>query len=295
MHSSTRISSPVRRPWRWRPELLGGVHLRHAERRSVGVGLHEERHAQLIDDCGGVDLLAAAQEEFAGEVDAVPGQRALGGDLVEGDDRRGHRARRVGNLHHVEVALQPAVLARRSVDDDQRIVECLALTVDRHREVVLVHLPLSSVGGRAVPVAVVQVDDRDVVFRVVERRFDLRGALESDLPLGGVAARQEGDFEFFHRSCGCVVAGMRRRSDPCAPGTPCGGPLRCAARAPSGVVNVFVAEVEDLLHHARILPGLGVPGVDRQHAVEVVECRPPGVEAVVQASALEVECRVFGL
>lgn len=46
------------------------------------------------------------------------------------------------------------------------------------------------------PVAVVQVDDRDVVFRVVERRFDLRGALESDLPLGGVAARQEGDFEF---------------------------------------------------------------------------------------------------
>ena len=95
--------------------------------------------------------------------------------------------------------MQASVLARRAVDDDERIVEDLSHPVDRERKVVLVELPLPAVGGRVVPVAVVQVDDCDVVFRVVERRLDLCGALQGDLPLGGVAACQKGNLESFHQ------------------------------------------------------------------------------------------------
>ncbi len=143
----------------------------------AGVGFHEERQPQPGDDRLGVAGLSALQEHLAGEVESVAGERALGRDLVEGHHRRGHRARRVRDAHHVEIALQAAVLARRAVDDDQRVVERAATAVDRDREVVLVHLPRAAVGRGVVPVAPVQVDERDVVFFAIERRFDLCGAL----------------------------------------------------------------------------------------------------------------------
>ena len=189
-------------------KLLRGVHLRYAERRAVGVRLHEQGHSQFRDDLRRVERFAAAQEDLAGQVD-TPCERAFGGDLVEGDDRRGHRARRIGNAHHVEVALQLAVLAGRAVNDDQRVVERLAHTVDGDREIILVHLPLPPVGGRMVPVAAVEVDDRDVVFRVVEGRLDLGGALKGDFPFGRIAARQEGYLQTCHfRGCIYLCIGI---------------------------------------------------------------------------------------
>ncbi len=96
--------------------------------------------------CAGSTASPLAQEDLAGQVD-TPCERAFGGDLVEGDDRRGHRARRIGNAHHVEVALQLAVLAGRAVNDDQRVVERFAHTVDGDREIILVHLPLAARRG----------------------------------------------------------------------------------------------------------------------------------------------------
>ena len=77
--------------------------------------------------------------------------------------------------------MQTAVLARRAVNQDQGVVECFVLAVDGDREVVFIDLPLPSVGRRVVPVAAVQVDEGYVVFRRIERRCDLCGALERDL------------------------------------------------------------------------------------------------------------------
>ena len=44
----------------------------------------------------------------------------------------------------------------------------------------------------------VEVYDRNVVFFVVQRRFDLRGALKRDFPFGRIAARHEGNLQTCH-------------------------------------------------------------------------------------------------
>ncbi len=250
MHSSTRISSPCAKAAAMAAgSSSGGVDFRDAERRAVGVGFHEEGQPQVGDDPRRIERLVPAEEHLAGEVDAASRERALGGDLVEGDDRRDHRARRIGNAHHVEVALQPAVLAGRAVDDDERVVELPPLAFHGEREVVLVHLPLPPVRRRVVPVAAMQVDYRDVVFPAVQRRGDLCGALQGDLPFGRVAAREECYFQFFHRCpcrlyrfyCFAVRLGrLRGCRGPCsgtpespAPSRRTAGPRRCPCRGPA--------------------------------------------------------------
>ena len=151
MHSSIRISSPWANAASMAAGSSSGVWtFVTPKRRTAGVGFYEKRHAQFRDDFRRVERLAPAQENFACEVDTAR-QRAFGGDFVEGDDRRGHRARRIGNAHHVEVSLQFAVLAGRAVDDDEGIVERFSFTVYGDRKVVLVHLPLAAVGRRVVP------------------------------------------------------------------------------------------------------------------------------------------------
>ena len=66
-------------------------------------------------------------------------------------------------------------------------------------------LAAAIVVGESFFVAAVEIDDCDVVFRVVEGRFDLCGALEGDLPLGRISAGQEGYLQTCHfRGCICL-------------------------------------------------------------------------------------------
>ena len=68
----------------------GSFDARHAEAAARGVGLDEERQSQFGRECVGIDGVAAADEPFARQPYARDGDGALGRNLVEGDDRRGH-------------------------------------------------------------------------------------------------------------------------------------------------------------------------------------------------------------
>ena len=181
-------------------------------------------HSSIRISSLSVDAVAA-EEKAPGQRNPEFGYGAFGRNFVEGDHRRGHRTGGVRNPHHVEVTLQTAVLARCAVNQNQGVVESFAVAVDGDREVVFIDLPLPSVGRRVVPVAAVQVDEGYVVFRRIERRCDLCGALERDLPFRGVAARHQGNVESFHiRGCRCPYAGTKEfhRSFPRIAGPPGG-------------------------------------------------------------------------
>ena len=176
-------------------QLFPRFDFRDAEAASAGVRLDEQRQARLV----GIDLTVTVEQNLAGHVQTRSVQGAFAGRLVERDDRCDEAAGRVRDSHHVQISLQPSVLARRAVNQDQGVFETNPAPAERQREVVAVQLRRGAVRSRIGPAAVVKNDFIYVVFVGIEYLFDQRGAFQRDFPFGRVSAGDQGDF-FLHGS-----------------------------------------------------------------------------------------------
>ena len=110
-----------------------------------------------------------------------------------------HVAGRVGQVYHVEIALQYAILARGAVDGDVSIVKTDFLAILHEREIVFIDDRLLTVGQIYVPILFPDQNDIDILTLMVHRRFNTLCRAQGNLIFRGVATTHDG-----YGSLGCI-------------------------------------------------------------------------------------------
>ncbi len=117
--------------------VVEGFHLADAEGTTACIGFDETGQTDALDDFGGRgEVFATAHHEAVADMDT--GQRTqviVERKLIESEGFDENTAGAVGEADEIEVALQDAVLARRTVDGDVGEIEPVALSVDFVREI----------------------------------------------------------------------------------------------------------------------------------------------------------------
>ena len=117
--------------------VVEGFHLADAEGTTAGIGFDETGQTDAFDDFGGRgEVFAAAHHEAVADMDT--GQRTqiiVERKLIESEGFDENTAGAVGEADEIEVALQDAVLTRRTVDGDVGEIEPVALSVDFVRKI----------------------------------------------------------------------------------------------------------------------------------------------------------------
>ena len=150
-------------------ELVGVLHLTDTEATAVSGRFDEDGHTEALLNLLLVVLLATAEQDAVGNIDAETTEVVVEHELIEGHGLDKHSTRRIGQMDEVEVSLNRAVLAWLSVDSDICIVEHhdLTLLIDEG-EVVTVDRCRRAVLEIDVPVLSLDVDDVDVVLLLIE-------------------------------------------------------------------------------------------------------------------------------
>ena len=135
-------------------------------------------------------------------------QDAFAEVFMESDGRGAGVAGGIGDMQHVEVALEHAVFSRFTVDVDESEVE---MDVPRQGEVVLVDILGAAIGGFVVPAVGFDNDFENPVQIAWDMFLNRFSAHDGDDAFFGVASADQGDvflFHFFSVSTGHRFPGM---------------------------------------------------------------------------------------
>ena len=184
-----------------RTQLFECLHLGDAEAAAAGIGLHEAGQADVVDDLivRHQVFTAATYHQTLADADAKTLQVLIQCELVEGHGLYEHAAGGVGETDEVEIALQDAVLAGRSVNGDVGEVGLHGATTNLEGEVFAAHGHTFAVGKFCLPFKAVQHYDEYFEFLLVHEAVDALCTAQAHLMLGTVATADDGYYFFlFH-------------------------------------------------------------------------------------------------